>query len=356
MPMVLNVKMMIKVALILTLSVAVVFASGCRKKQKDKPVGNTESPVTNLQNIPENNASPQTRAHVIEANDQNVITDIHQDQNIAESVTQKQISVAVVPEEQNVVSVAAQTETAPVSEALEEPNTNEQPPVEQFEEMTLSKPPDMKTFESFKDSAGKIRYMAAVAKAYPDSLAPFVEKALDDADIGVRAAAVDMLADKGFYSPDIVPVALKAMNDKEPTIRQKALESCSNVTDTSVSDVLVAAMDDQREDIRTAAIQMSAKKAPSIRLPVLETALTSQYPDVKAGAVTELMQTSSPEALDILIGGLDDTDLEFHYNVQTGIKHLIGQEFDTSEQAKKWWDDNRSNFGNDLKPIDPNQK
>jgi len=46
----------------------------------------------------------------------------------------------------------------------------------------LSGPPDMKTFESFKASADKIGYMAKVAKAYPDSLVDFVDKALDDAD------------------------------------------------------------------------------------------------------------------------------------------------------------------------------
>jgi hypothetical protein len=198
--------------------------------------------------------------------------------------------------------------------------------------------------------------MAKVAKAYPDSLVDFVDKALDDADPGVRGAAVEMLANKGFYSPDIVPTALKAMNDKEPSVRQKALDACIKVTDPAVNDVLIAALNDEKEDIRTAAIQMTAQKKMDIRLPVLEAGLASQYEDVRAGSATELMNTASKEAVDSLLPYLNDSKPEFRDTIQSMIKSLVGQEFDTYEQGKAWWDSNRDKLGNDLKPIDPNHK
>jgi HEAT repeats len=348
-------KMMIKAMLIVTLSLAIVFASGCRRKQPDA----SSAPVADNQKSPEHDTSSEKPAveardqnvQIVEANAPNTVESVSQVQNVAAVVSQDQNMAATVHREPNVTQVAAQTEPAAATMIPEEPNTTGQ-----IEEIILSGPPDMKTFESFKDSANKIKYMAAVAKAYPGSLTDFVDKAIDDADPGVRGAAVGMLANKGFYSPDVVPVALKAMNDNDPAIRQQALEACANVTDPAITDVLAAALDDTSEEIRIAAIQMTARKPLAVSFPILEAGITSQYPDVKAGAATELMHVASPAALDVLITALNDPDPDFHYTIKSMINSLVGQEFDTSAQAQKWWNENSSNFGNDLKPIDPNLK
>ena len=350
-------KMMIKAMLIVTLSLVIVFASGCRRKQPDA----SSTPVSDNQKSTQRDDSLQTQTpaveardqnvQIVEANEQNTVESVSQDQNVAAVASQDQNVAATVHRDQNLAPVAAPTGLAAAAMTQEEPNTTGQ-----LEEMTLSGPPDIKTFESFKDSANKIKYMAAIAKAYPSSLSDFVDKALDDADPGVRGAAVGMLANKGFYGPEIVPVALKAMNDNDPKVRQQALEACANVTDPAVTDVLAAALDDQSEEIRIAAIQMTAQKPSAVSFPILEAGITSQYPDVKTGAATELMHAANPAALNALITALNDPDPDFHYTIKSMISSLVGQEFDTSEQAKKWWSENSSHFGKDLKPIDPNLK
>jgi hypothetical protein len=52
--------------------------------------------------------------------------------------------------------------------------------------------------------------------------------------------------------------------------------------------------------------------------------------------------------MDILIIGLKDPNPDFRNEVRTEINFLVSQKFDTYDQAKKWWDDNRSKFGDTL--------
>lgn len=52
--------------------------------------------------------------------------------------------------------------------------------------------------------------------------------------------------------------------------------------------------------------------------------------------------------MDVLITGLKDPNPDFHNEVKTQIDFLISEKFDTYEQAKKWWDENRSHFKDDL--------
>jgi len=63
------------------------------------------------------------------------------------------------------------------------------------------------------------------------------------------------------------------------------------------------------------------------------------------------MNTASKEAVDSLLPYLNDSKPEFRDTIQSMIKSLVGQEFDTYEQGKAWWDSNRDKLGNDLKPL-----
>ena len=83
-------------------------------------------------------------------------------------------------------------------------------------------------------------------------------------------------------------------------------------------------------------------------MSVLKAGITSQYGDVKEGTVSSLVDASSPAAMDILIIGLKDTNPDFRDEVKFEINSLISQEFDTYDQAQKWWDANRSKFDDTL--------
>jgi len=206
----------------------------------------------------------------------------------------------------------------------------------------------LKPFESLKDAEEKIDFITDYADEHPESAAIMVYNVLDDNDVEVRTAAMEMLAIKDLDDPNVVFVAAKALKDDEPQIRQSAIEACTSVTDPTVGSVLVAALADESEDVRTAAIQVADQKEPVIRLEVLKAGIASQYEDVKETVVSSLTDASSPAAMDILITGLKDTDSDFRDEVKSAISFLVSQDFDTYDQAKKWWNANRDKFDNEL--------
>jgi hypothetical protein len=355
-----DLKMMVKAMLIVTLSLAIVFTSGCRRKQQDKSVKTPPARVSNKQKSPVKNTAPKTPAvkasdqnvQIVEASNQNVQNIEANDQNVVALPDAAKKETVTVPDTNTKETVTAvpQEEAEVVVEVSEEPMTTEQPSPVQLEEMTSSEPLDLNSFGGTKSTRKKLDFIPKFASDSPGSLPELVDIALDDKDPGVRATAMDEITKKGFYSSEIIPVVEKAMGDPEPAIRQKAIEACAHITDPEVGDILKMALEDEREDVRAAAISISAQKDPAIRLPILEAGITSQHTDVKAGAVTELMTTSSPAAFDILITALNDPDPEFHYTVKSTINFLVSQEFETYDQAKQWWDTNRQNFSENLKP------
>ena len=56
--------------------------------------------------------------------------------------------------------------------------------------------------------------------------------------------------------------------------------------------------------------------------------------------------------MDILITGLKDSNPDFRDTVKSAIEFLVSQEFNTYDQAKKWWDANRGKYNDDLSEKD----
>jgi len=227
-------------------------------------------------------------------------------------------------------------------EKTEPPVAAEQP------KPNMPEPADLKPYESLNGAEAKINFITKYADEHPGSEALMVYKVLDDNDVKVRKAAMGILAMKNLDDPNVVYVAAKAIKDSELEVRQSAIQACTAITDPAVGNVLIAAIADSSEEVRTHAIQVAGHKQPAVRMSVLKAGINSQYGDVKEGTVSSLVDASSPAAMDILIIGLKDSNPDFRNEVRTEIDFLISQKFDSYDQAKKWWDDNRSKFGNTL--------
>ncbi len=348
-----DLKMIIKAALIVTLSLAIVFASGCRKKQPDKSAKTPQTHASNNQKTPRRDASPQTQTPAVEAADQNIQNVEANDPNVATLSEAAQKETTAVPDTNTKETTAAapQTETQTAISAPQESAITEQPSSAPPEEMTSSEPLDLNSFGAMSNTSKKFDFISKFAGKSPELLPALVDKALDDEDPGIRGAAMEELLKKGFYNPsDILPVVEKAMGDADPTIRQQAIDACAHINDPAVGDIIKLGLGDENEKVRVAAIQLAAQKDPAIRLPILEAGMASQYADVKAGAATELMNTPRKDAISILITGLKDTDPDFRYTIQSILNSRIGQEFESYDQAVQWWNANRDNFTDDLKP------
>ncbi len=219
-------------------------------------------------------------------------------------------------------------------------------------EVTLPEPADFQPYESMHSAEEKISFITKYADEHPGSKARMVYKVLDDNDAEVRKAAMEMLTIEDLDDPNIIYVAAKGLKDSEPEVRKSAIEACAPITDPAVESVLLAAIDNSSQEVRTRAIEIAARKDPAVCLSVLKAGITSQYGDVKEDTVSALVDASSPAAMDILITGLKDTDPDFRNEVRTEIDFLISQKFDTYDQAKKWWDANRSKFDDILAEKD----
>jgi hypothetical protein len=307
-------EMAVKTGLIAALALAVIFASGCPKKQ-DKSVKTPPPPVSNKKETPKNDVKEQPSA-------------------AAEPVKP-------VENKQDTVKIPTREVAPPVSD--KENKAPQQPP-----KPIVSEPADLKPFESLKTAEEKIDFITEYADEHPESEALMVYKALDDNDVEVRTAVMEMLAMKELDDPNVLYVAAKALKDSELQVRQSAIEACTAVTDPGVGDILNEAIKDSSEEVRTAAIQVADQKEPAVRLSVLKSGITSQYEDVKENAVSSLIDASTPEAVDVLITGLKDPNPDFRDSVKSGINFLISQEFDTYDQAIKWWNANRDKFDNEL--------
>jgi hypothetical protein len=309
----------VRTVLIVTLALAVVLAAGCPKKQ-DKSPKTPPAPASSDKKPPKQDAQIKVPA--------------------AESDHNAVVSPAV--DNKDTIKVPTKEVGMPTTG-----NDNKQSS-QQAPKPTVPEPADLKPFESLKVADEKIDFLTEYADEHPESAAVMVYKALDDNDVEVRTAAMEMLAMKELDDPNVVYVAAKALKDSEPQIRQSAVEACAAVTDPAVKDVLLEAITDSSEEVRTAAIQVADQKEPAVRLSVLKAGIASQYEDIREDAVSSLIDVSSPDAVDILIEGLKNPNPEAREPFKDAINFLVSQECDTYEQCKKWWNANRNKFDNEL--------
>jgi hypothetical protein len=214
------------------------------------------------------------------------------------------------------------------------------------DELTLER------FAALSDPDEKIDFIMDFAEAHPESTIALVDKALDDNNVEVRSAAMEALLDYDSNSPEVIPVAARALKDSEEEIRQSAVQACASVDSPQVDKILLSALQDSSEEVRAGAIQIAAQKDAPVRLEILKAGITSSYNDVKTASVSSLAEISSPAAVDILITGLKDNNPEFHEEVKSALSFLLSQDFDTYNQAKSWWDANRNKFDDELSEKD----
>jgi hypothetical protein len=318
-----KIELIVGTALIVAL-LAVVFITGCRKKQAEPPKASAPSGTKS------HKLDTQIKTPVVEANGPNVVASPTEP-----AVNKTRTTAGKTPPKAADTKPAMQRKT-PSSAQLKAP--------------PMPRPADLKPLESLKDNDEKIEYITDYADEHPESAAIMVYNVLDDNDVEVRAAAMEMLAMKELDDPNVVFVADKALRDSEPQVRQSAVEACAPVTDPAVGKVLIDALADESEDVRTAAIELADQKEPAIRLEVLKAGITSQYEDVREGAISSLTDASSPAAVDILIEGLQNPNPEFREPFKDALDSLLSTDGDltTYDQYKKWWNANRSRFDNEL--------
>jgi len=90
------------------------------------------------------------------------------------------------------------------------------------------------------------------------------------------------------------------------------------------------------------------------RLAIISEALLSEYPDVINDATVQLQALSNRDAMDALIGGLNNVNPQLRADINDTIHHLIGVRFRDTESGLAYWQKNQDRYDERLlERLDP---
>jgi len=207
------------------------------------------------------------------------------------------------------------------------------------------------TFDFSKSSEEKIEVLETYADFGDPGIVEFLNKALDDKDPEVRLKAIEILSDmeQGVIpQSEIITLIDKAVLDDKDDIRLAAIEIISQIEIKGAQEVLAKAIDDKAEDVRSAAFDGLDYQDPEGKNMVLSKGINSSFKDVRESVINNITMNASHDGVNILIEGLKSDDKDFKSEVKETLEFLIDQKFESYEEAKKWWEGNRDRYDEDL--------
>ncbi|MFA5554348.1 MAG: HEAT repeat domain-containing protein [Phycisphaerae bacterium] len=181
-----------------------------------------------------------------------------------------------------------------------------------------------------------------------------------DKDKDNRISAIDEL--HGMDIKSLLAVIEKGMKDSDSDVRLAALALLDNIDDESTFDretesriqtIISDALFDKNEDVRINALMTSENMPYPFRLNILAISIFSAYPDVKQMSISQLTDLSTPACFEILICGLQDADEQTMEDINFATDFLVSQEFSNYNEAKQWWENNKSRFDEALCEVHP---
>jgi HEAT repeat protein len=181
-----------------------------------------------------------------------------------------------------------------------------------------------------------------------------VYRELDNPNEEVRLEALDLLSE--FQNEDVFDNLSKALDDKSAEVREAAIDILDDIEIKGGSnyeaDLLAKGINDKSEDVRDAALSVLGDKPRFELETIAESAIASKYPEVKEEVLSNLALNPSMNGVEIMMKGLLDKNQDFKEDVQFELEVITDQEFDSYEEAKEWWDKNKSNFEDEFEPDD----
>ena len=199
--------------------------------------------------------------------------------------------------------------------------------------------------ESATDAETKLKLLAPLAENPHPSVVKVADWLMKDTNPVVRAAALDLL--KGYTSPDLIPVAEKALSDPEALVRlmgSRLLTTAEPEQPEKILPALEKAIADQNEKVREVAETAIEEQPYLVRLQAIESALLTDHADVVEFGAAQLEKLSNHDALEALFTGLDNADPDLRDTVNRSIYFLVSHRFPSTAEAEAWWAENKSRY------------
>jgi hypothetical protein len=143
----------------------------------------------------------------------------------------------------------------------------------------------------------------------------------------------------------VVDQVVFALDDPDPEVREDALEALESIDDPAVNAALSKALNDENPDVREAAMDVLAELESPNTLASLEQALSYGDEDMRESALEILEEMSDPKAIDIIIEtGLLNDNIDIQEDALDTLESITDQEFESSQQARDWWNQNWNTF------------
>ena len=210
-------------------------------------------------------------------------------------------------------------------------------------------------------------------------LLSFVQKALNlPGQREFRKEAFDLVL--GYNRPDVLPLVQQAFSDHHKELRLAALEALEYIgnkeDDTSLAEeaneldeieesaseeivlndqerveilrILEDAFNDIDPEVRQQALASLLQMELSLQVDGFKLAQQSSYEDVRSNVMHVTGTSANWDTMEIAINALDDPNPDIQEVARGNIDFYIGKTFESSSEAREWWQNNKYLFDDDL--------
>ena len=175
---------------------------------------------------------------------------------------------------------------------------------------------------------------------------PWVTRYLNAKDDEARLA---LIVEKEASGPDsLAPLLRKVLTEGNAALALQALESARMLQGEDALDILSGASSHSSEDIAVLAFEIARDTNDDIRLDIYANTVASPHPAVREQTYIQLSREQNKSVVPLLIEGLSDSSLEVRQTTRTSLFRIVGQEFQTSNEALVWWHANKQRFNERL--------
>jgi hypothetical protein len=167
----------------------------------------------------------------------------------------------------------------------------------------------------------------------------------------IRLKALELLA--GNIAPEILPALELARSDADESVRAASLLAAGQVRDPGLIRFLQPAIEDASPAVRLAILRAVEDQTVTAKQTVFGMALKSSHADLAEAALGELEVDARPSTVPLIIEGLNTPDAAIREEVRFALEFLFDREFESADEALKWWGENRHRYDDDLVPTDP---
>ena len=173
---------------------------------------------------------------------------------------------------------------------------------------------------------------------------------LDKMDSDLQISVMEMIANLELEG--VLDFARLCFESEDVDVRIAVMDAMEESQLPGVSDLLVFGLSDKDEYVREAAISATDTKERDVVMDVVRTSLDTKYNETRIDILDLLDNHATPESMNLLINELNHKNRDYRESVNEKIFFFISEEFETQQEAKRWWQANKQNFDEELQEID----